>query len=434
MRVSRVFLHTFTFLFFAVAVEASVCGPLLSKEENFTATENFKTYASELLSEGFIQYGELVALANSTTEVVNPIEFARSRTSIAAMIHYETLADLISENNLDVRAIADWAKQKLAEVSIVRSERESIKNRTKPIYKPISFATLASGSFEINGGQIVRLNRSIEVLSTPVTQKMWVELMGENPSYFAEGENSVIFQVAGKSVVLQADHPVERVTWFAALEFANRLSIQHGFKPVYDLGAVVASFGTRAENGSLFDESDPLIPINAPSGDIYRAEGFRLPTDAEQEFLLRARGTSTGPFYFGDSSAVLEEHAWHFANSKQTTHPVGLLSPLLLDGKPVFDLLGNVWEWSHDDSYSGHIPGRGFNPVGYSTLADRGMRGGAWDSPSNNLYHYYSKRTGDVPRSNTVGFRLVRTLPTKSEAYVKKIKNFVTGFWRGLRD
>ena len=50
------------------------------------------------------------------------------------------------------------------------------------------------------------------------------------------------------------------------------------------------------------------IKINANGGvydpyikDIYyQAEGFRLPTEAEQEYMLRAAGTANGKYYFGD--------------------------------------------------------------------------------------------------------------------------------------
>ena len=53
---------------------------------------------------------------------------------------------------------------------------------------------------------------------TPVTQAQWTALMGKNPSRFKEnGENC----------------PVERVSWFDAVVFCNRLSVEMNRKPCY---------------------------------------------------------------------------------------------------------------------------------------------------------------------------------------------------------
>ena len=128
-------------------------------------------------------------------------------------------------------------------------------------------------------------------MSTPVTQKQWVEIMGENPSFFAEGEYSIVVNIHGKSIQMQPDNPVGNITWWSMLVFANKLSEKYGFKPAYDLSEITWKQGTRAEDGTLQVESESeskKIKINANGGvydpyikDIYyQSEGFRLPTEA----------------------------------------------------------------------------------------------------------------------------------------------------------
>jgi len=61
----------------------------------------------------------------------------------------------------------------------------------------------------------------------PVTQAQWLLVMGNNPSDFHANP------AAGET---QARRPVEAVSWYDALVFANRLSIMEGFSPAYSIG------------------------------------------------------------------------------------------------------------------------------------------------------------------------------------------------------
>lgn len=63
---------------------------------------------------------------------------------------------------------------------------------------------------------------------------------------------------------------------------------------------------------------------------------YRLPSENEWEWA--ARGTVSGG---------TEENEWSMANSDYTTHPVGKLKP---NAFGMYDMLGNVGEWSIDTS------------------------------------------------------------------------------------
>ena len=58
----------------------------------------------------------------------------------------------------------------------------------------------------------------LEVCRYLTTQKMWLEVMENNPSKF-------------KGIY----KPVDTVTWWQALEFCNKLSEKYNLEPVYDL-------------------------------------------------------------------------------------------------------------------------------------------------------------------------------------------------------
>ena len=98
-----------------------------------------------------------------------------------------------------------------------------------------------------------------------VTQSLWQEVMGSNPSRF-KGDNL----------------PVESVSWDDCQQFISKL--------------------------------------NALTG-----QHYRLPTEAEWEFAARGGNSSRGYKYSG--SSTLSDVAWYDDNSGNTTHPVGTKSP-----------------------------------------------------------------------------------------------------------
>ena len=178
---------------------------------------------------------------------------------------------------------------------------------------------------------------------------------------------------------------------------------KHGLKPAYDLKGVTWKKGTRAEDGTLRRMTGEVkIKRN-----YYQSKGYRLPTEAEQEYLLRAGGKSRGKYHFGDKEEDLKHYAWYGQNSGGTTHPVGELKALVLEGREFYDVNGNVWEWGMDNSRK-RLEG-GDNPLHTDSGSYRVVRGGSWYNNAQYLRSADRYGGAQVYGDRGVGLRLVRT-------------------------
>ena len=147
-----------------------------------------------------------------------------------------------------------------------------------------------------------------------VTQGLWKEVMGENPSYNKAGDN----------------YPVEMVSWEDCQRFIERLNSRTGLN-------------------------------------------FRLPTEAEWEYAARGGQKSRGYKYSG-STYGLGSVAWYEGNSGNRTHPVGQKQANELG---LYDMSGNVYEWCYD-WYGRYSSSSQRNPSGPASGALRVLRGGSY--------------------------------------------------------
>ena len=403
-------------------------------------TKNFQSYIGELLEKQIIKEPQLTRFIESLEkgELINPISKDEALTSTSLLVQRKGLQRYLDKSSLDQKELLGWSKAILEKRALVRVTREETQEETRdihqklefhPVKRPVRFEMITGPvrhettepiRFEMIRGRnkkLVTLTYPIEVQSTPVTQKQWVEVMGENPSGFVKGEDTVVWAFHGKDIELQPDNPVESVTWLSMLEFANRLSEQHGFPPAYDLSGITWEPGTRPEDGTLRPENwqdekrvQNKIRIYAKGksydpyeGDIYyQAEGYRLPTLAEQMYMLQDGGRTKDDILENEPD-LLANHGWYLGNTGGRTHPVGLLRPMVIDGKPFYDLYGNRWELGWDvSSDSRRYSGK--NPVGQKkTNKIRLPAVGLTDFPPFFTMHPHSQ-------SSSLGFRLVRTI------------------------
>lgn len=170
-----------------------------------------------------------------------------------------------------------------------------------------------------------------------VTQGLWREVMGSNPSGNKSGD----------------DYPVENVSWEDCQEFIGKLNARTGLT-------------------------------------------FRLPTEAEWEYAARGGKKSRGYKYSG--SNYVGNVAWYDNNSGNRTHPVGRKSPNELG---LYDMSGNVWEWCQDwyGNYMGEVQMNPTGPVSGGFRVLRG--GSSWfDARYCRVSHRGSSTSGSRDADN----------------------------------
>ncbi|MFH0989562.1 MAG: SUMF1/EgtB/PvdO family nonheme iron enzyme [bacterium] len=130
---------------------------------------------------------------------------------------------------------------------------------------------------------------------------------------------------------------------------------------------------------------------------------YRLPTEAEWEFAARGGNKSQGYIYSG--SNTVDEVAWYYSNSSNTTHPVGTKA---VNELGIYDMSGNVWEWCQD-YYGAYNLESQTNPSGPSNGTYRVVRGGSWYYLANYSRVTFRDHYFQGSMSNHLGFRLART-------------------------
>ncbi|WP_417590328.1 formylglycine-generating enzyme family protein [Owenweeksia hongkongensis] len=182
----------------------------------------------------------------------------------------------------------------------------------------------------------------------PATQALYFAVTGKSPNTF-KGDNK----------------PVETVSWKDAALFCNTLSEMLNLETCYII------------------RSEKEIGFNT------KANGYRLPTEAEWEYACKAGSSDVR---YGE----IDQIAWYKKNSNQSTHDVGQKEP---NAWGLHDMLGNVWEWCSDI----------YDETVYGSY--RIFRGGGWCDEERGCMATNRRRSHPTSfKIDDLGFRLARNL------------------------
>lgn len=143
-------------------------------------------------------------------------------------------------------------------------------------------------------------------------------------------------------------------------------------------------FVVMGNNPSFFKGDDnPVEKVTWNDAKMFCEKmGKRLPMEGEWEKAARAGSSSS--FYWKNENP--DVYSWHKGNANKKTHPVGSKKPNALG---IYDMAGNVWEWTISNHESG----------------GKVVRGGSWRNGVGSLKLSHRINSLSIHKFHYVGFR-----------------------------
>lgn len=203
----------------------------------------------------------------------------------------------------------------------------------------------------------ITLSKNLIVSTCEIHQRLFEFVMKTNPS------------------ILKSDNfPVYNIDWIDAIKFCNKLSTIDGFDLYYNI-----------------NETTNEVQINQ------NAKGWRLPTEAEWEYLAKSGNDNDFP------GNEISNYSWNSSNSGMMPHSIATKLPNQFG---IYDMNGNVAEWCWDYYKSDYYKNiEDSDPIGPNIGNKRVARGGSFVDSKLALRNS-SRNPNQI--KETIGFRIVR--------------------------
>ena len=260
------------------------------------------------------------------------------------------------------------------------------------VYSSTVSVTMAYSESQVFNGRSISIPRLL-VSDHEVTQGEWKSLFGVEQKDMNAVNNG-----------WGDDYPVYYVNWYGAIAYCNKKSALEGKTLVYEIS------GISYDDWKTFAYSSIPTSDNSTWNSVYYneyANGWRLPTEAEWEYIAR-EGNFTGEpkLYSGNSNANYV--AWYSANSLGKAHTVRTQKISGINSSNeygIYDMSGNVAEWCWDWK---SVINNSTSQNGPATGEYRVVRGGSWnDGTSECKVSYRETEIHPEDRNNYTGFRIV---------------------------
>jgi sulfatase modifying factor 1 len=194
--------------------------------------------------------------------------------------------------------------------------------------------------------------------------------------------------------------PIIYISWYDAVEYCNWRSKKEGLTLAY----IIHKTKKDPNNNCEYDMLKWHVTCN------FKANGYRLPTEAEWEYAAKGGIMSKGNTYSGTNNAdSLDFYAWFRLNARGRPHAVNEMGRIPNE-LGLYNMSGNVSEWCWDWYSATYAKSSQKNPIGPRQGTKRVKRSGSWSSPYKDMR--ITRRGFGFPNmrvDNGGGFRLVRT-------------------------
>jgi uncharacterized repeat protein (TIGR02543 family) len=270
------------------------------------------------------------------------------------------------------------------------------------------FETSYTIPIQTDDGDTTKVEGGYWMATTETTYRLWheVRIWAEDHGYFFQNlGREGAYGIEGDLPTERKLEPVTAVSWRDAIVWLNALSEKSGLDPVYRTGEGMIIKDSSDSQASVVDAAEQTA-----------SNGYRLPTNYEWEMAARwkddeqsingsilvgGRYWLPGNYASGAIASYTDEDAtdhvaWHHNNSDTGDGRMAhLVQMKAANNLGLYDMSGNVWEWTYD-WYPGHEG------------TYRVVRGGSYDFPLDRLQvgYVYAGNPSDSHRN--FGFRILR--------------------------